>query len=268
MKHHPNKMGNVIGVNIGGVMVKRFALFTIVSVFLTASVGLAQTDIHYSIGFKYQYASWEYKDIYTYDESGDSSEFGSEMGHLYGPTASIGYEKFGVSISYLMGSWEYEKLTDYILYYDPGIGFYWVEDEVTLTTDRNDLVLTISYRVVPRVSLFVGYKYLTLKHEVTYQEHSQFDGESEYKGSGYGGGAAGSFPLTPKIQAYGTLGYMTVGGDFDGQNNLIVEGGLRMYFGTSPIFGSLGYRYESFDGSDEVNDSVLHGPILTIAFYR
>ena len=243
-------------------MAKRILVCSWLSLCLTAALAFAQYDVHYSIGLRYQYASWNtnqqyYKTLDDYN-NGVLTDFDSEMSHLYGPTASINYQKFGASITYLFGSWEFPKYPYWI--WD---GFNYDEDEVTETLKRADLVITVSYRVIPRLSVFVGFKSLSLEDEVKYRDYSDFDFTVESNGSGAGGGISGSLPLNRTLHGYATIGYMSLGGDLDTEN-LILEGGFRMYFGKTPIYGSLGYRYESFDSGD----TILSGPALTLAYYH
>ncbi len=253
-------------------MTKRIVLLTILSLVLTASFCVAQSNVHYSIGFRYQLSSWQLKDIYYYEseeayDNQDSTELDSDMGHMYGPVVSLSVDKFAFSVNYMMGSWEFEKQ-----YVDWGFD----DDYVTVKPKRSELILTASYKVLPRLMVFLGFKSLILKEEYEYAGYSEFNDETELKGTGYGGGLSGSVPLTPTLQGYGTLGYMSIGGDFkeyedvtgDPWGNLIFEGGIRLFLENTPIFGALGYRYESFTGSNVMNDAVLHGPILTVAFYK
>jgi len=233
-----------------------------------SALTFAQSAIHYSLGLRYELASWDYKDLYYYKSWDDAqndvkTEFGSEMGHLYGPTASINYQKIGFSVTYLMGSWEFPKFP--IWYTD---GTYIYEDEVTLTEKRSDLILTVSYQVIPRLSIFLGFKSLTLTDEYEFRDLTDANFDSTVSGSGIGGGLSGSYPFSSMFHGYATLGYLSLGGDYEGWGNLIVEGGIRLYLKNTPIFGALGYRYESFTGSDITNDAVLHGPILTVSFYK
>ena len=244
-------------------MAKHSIIIGILSIFLIASVAFSQSDVHYSIGLRYQMASWD-TDMQYYASLDDLlndvlTDFDSEMGHLYGPTASISYQKFGFSVTYLMGSWEFPS---YPYWYSDYFGNF-EEDEVTETFKRSDLIITVSYRVLPRLSVFVGFKNLKLTTEYKFAYNTDWNEEVDATGSGPGGGIAGSMPFSPTLHGYATIGYMDIGGDFETEN-LIGEGGLRMYFGSSPIFASLGYRYESFDGGD----TILHGPILTAAFYK
>jgi len=223
----------------------------------------AQGTVHYSIGVRYELASWDFKGAYYYKTWDDylndvRTEFGSEMGNLFGPTASISYEKFGFSVTYLLGSWKFPKYP-----YWWSDGFYIYEDEVTETSKRSDLVITASYQIIPRLSVFVGFKNLSLKTEYRFRDNTSFDSDATATGSGAGGGLSGSLPFTLRLHGYATVGYMKLGGDLDTEN-IIAEGGLRLYFGNAPLFGSLGYRYESFDSGD----TILHGPILTVAFYK
>jgi hypothetical protein len=249
-------------------MTKRTIFLVILSLALTASFCLAQGNVHYSLGFRYQLSSWQLKDVYVYETaeavlSGDSTELGSEMGHMYGPIVSLSVDKFAFSVNYMMGAWEFPK--QFTIVWD---GSAWDTDDVIVKPKRSELIVTASYKVLPRMMIFLGVKNLIMKEEYEYANYTEYNDEFEAKGTGFGGGVSGSLPLTPNLQGYGTLGYLSLGGDFEGWGNLIFEGGLRLFPRNMPIYGSLGYRYESFTGSDVMNDAVLHGPILTVAYYR
>jgi hypothetical protein len=230
---------------------------------LSAGLTFGQYDVHYSVGIRYQLASWDYKGIYTHDVNGDSSKLGSKTGNLFGPVLSISTQKISFSITYLLGSWKYDNIDTYIIFYDPYYGYFYDSDILGLTSKRTDLVITAAYQVIPRLSVFLGYKYLQLKHEFRYLNYPEVNEDVKGSGSGIGAGLSGSLQLAPKFHGYATLGYMHLGGDLDTEN-LIAEGGLRLYFGTTPIYGSFGYRYESFDSGD----TILSGPVLTVAYYH
>ena len=250
-------------------MVRTYIILIVLALCLMAPLAFAQqSDVHFAVGLRYQLGSWQVKDIYYYDSedalvNGDTTELGSEVGHMYGPMISISYQKFAVSFNYMMGSWEFPK--QYLFIWTP-LG--WDYDFAINTPTRNEMIVTLSYRVAPRIQVFVGYKYLTLKEKFEYDYYTEFDFEIENKGSGFGGGISASAPFSPTIHGYGTLGYMSIGGDFEGWGNLIAEGGIRLYLKNSPLYGAVGYRYEAFSESDTMNDAALHGPILTISYYK
>jgi hypothetical protein len=248
-------------------VIGRIVFLSALSVLATASLLMGQTsDLHYSLGLRYEMASWDldafyYKTLEDYN-NGVATEFGSEIGHLYGPTASLNYQKFGFSVTYLMGSWEYPTypMMWYIDYYSGDT----LQINETETWNRSDLVVTASYRLAPQLSVFVGFKSLTLEDEIEIEVAGIVaDTTTEVSGSGAGWGLAGSIPFTPQLHGYGTVGFMYIGGDLEVENH-IWEGGLRLYPQNMPFFGSVGYRYESFNGGG----TILHGPILTVAFYK
>jgi len=245
-------------------MLKSTIIASLMALGLLTATAYAQSDLHFSAGLRYQLSSWQVQDVYYYNsqeaaQNYDSTELGSEFGHLYGPIVSLSIQKFSFSVNYMMGSWEFPKqFVDLVFDTDDG----------TLTAKRSELIITASYQIIPRLMLFLGFKNLTLKEEFEFANYPEYNYDTENKGSGYGGGISGSYPFSPAIHGYGTLGYLSIGGDFDGWGNLIFEGGVRLFIKNVPVFGAVGYRYESFTGSGTMNDAVLHGPILTVAFYK
>jgi hypothetical protein len=118
-------------------MVKRILICTGLVLCFTAALAFAQYDVHYSIGLRYQFASWNTNQQYyksLEDLQNDVlTDFDSEMGNLYGPTASISYQKWGASMTYLIGQWNFPKYPYW--FYDPIFQNY-DQDEVTETFNR------------------------------------------------------------------------------------------------------------------------------------
>jgi hypothetical protein len=250
-------------------MLKRMLICSWLVLCLSAGLTFGQYDVHYSVGIRYQLGMWDFPDTEYYYKTAD--DFYNDVrtvrkmqtGNLYGPTASISYQKYGFSLTYLTGSWNLPTIrSGAVIPIDEYNGFQLYTD-FDQTFKRSDLVVTASYQIIPRLSAFVGYKNLTLKVENKFKDVPDANSEDKSTGSGVGGGLSGSLQLAPKFHGYATLGYMHLGGDLDTEN-LIAEGGLRLYFGTTPIYGSFGYRYESFDSGD----TILSGPVLTVAYYH
>jgi hypothetical protein len=257
-------------------MIKKAIFLCLLSILMTVPVVFGQkSNIHFQVGVRYQLASWNYKDATYYKSEDDllngvDTEFESEMGNIYGPTISVSYQKFGFSATYMMGAWEYPNQWVKIYHWYSSYN-QWIwddDDEMEYSIKRYDLVMTASYQVMPRLSVFLGFKNLIIKDKSSHGYYTSLDDEDTFTGSGVGGGLSGSYPFSPMFHGYATFGYLSLGGDYEGWGNLILEGGIRLYFKNTPIFAALGYRYESFTGSDTMHDAVLPGPVLTVAFYK
>ena len=146
------------------------------------SIPLAQaSDWTFSLGAQYWRPDWKYE-----KEGGFSDEF-SESGNVYGPTAFVGFRKFGFGINYFDGSFD-ENVSG-----------------KSESRDRKDLDVFVSYNFWTYLSAFVAYK--SLDFEKTAVEGSELTLKTKVDGLALG--LSSTFPFgTSNYFGYASAFYM------------------------------------------------------------
>lgn len=169
----------------------------------------------------------------------DTTGISSDTTMLIGPAveARLGQQGF-LEASYLFSTADYR----------------FSEALTTANVSRQDLDITIGYRVVPEFGLFAGYRYAVFDEELTGIKDTL---------SGPVMGVALRLPMDPWLAFYGKLFYLFTRFEQDDAGVLFredspgwgLEAGLKYEF-TKTFLGSIGYRHEANKGKEsDVTDA-------------
>ncbi|NQS97231.1 MAG: hypothetical protein HQ591_02145 [candidate division Zixibacteria bacterium] len=265
---------------------------TVLFLLVLASFTFAQTTIHWAVSGKLFLANWEntYTD-YVWDETeGDyvESNVTESMGTkpMMGLTVGLKRAKIGLSLTLFTGSgWGVEEEWTEVW------GDYTYMEFFDYEFSRTDLIFAASYSLTPRISLFAGYKNISLEEKYLYREKwddGLGDADSleaeytyDYSLGGVGFGVAFNYPVMPKLIPFANIGYFILGGEIEEEGlttdlssgNVTFELGAN-YVLTSNIIASASYRFESFattaefEGEEWDQDSAISGPSITLTYFK
>ena len=240
---------------------------------LTCVIGAsAQTKVHFAVGAKYWLASWN--TTYVDPITGNTEELDPATGSMIGLTGSLKVEKFGLNVTFFSGSgWEWtEEIGDFTGYDELGNYYeYYGSMSNKEELSRSDLILTVSYNIIPQLSLNAGYKStaytdkFSSSYDYDYDVYDPYgiyqgtyttagDNSEEYdiNGSGPGGGIGLNLPITKgKLSFYANLGYFSLGDDLE-TGDTIIDAGLNYILGSNWVISG-GYRYEAYEEEIHIN---------------
>lgn len=194
------------------------------------SAGDASSPWGGSIGVAYWYPDW----------SNDSIHFDSKTSGLFGPAGFIHYGRLGLGVQYFTGDFDLDF---------PGA-------ENTVTADRTDLDLMLSYRITRIFQFSVLYK------SIEYDWTQTYSVDSKLSGFGFGGGFNNIFSNNILLYGYGfympdldfeeDIGdFSSYSGDADGY---WIEAGIGYLIRDLNLVAKISYRLQSIDVDIESTD--------------
>ncbi len=207
---------------------------------ITASVAYAQegTETEVEAGLKFWFNDW------THDVPGSPS-ITSDTATLFGPTIEVKFpSQIFVEGSFLVSTSDYDFVD--------GTRF-----------DRQDIDLAVGYMIVPEFGVLGGYK------NSTFSERAGSDPGLKDTVSGPLIGIIGIAPVDESLSFYGKFDYLFTrfketgaGPTFEEDSpGWIFEVGVKFAF-TRGFAGTLGYKYETNEGSDSSVQDTFSGLTL------
>ncbi len=226
---------------------KRLIIFiTLIIILSSISFAQKEKDIFLSIGINYWPSKWEGKNF-------TSSGIG-----LFGLKTGIIYNKFGLGLVYLRGDYKLDLKGS----------------KKDADSTRQDFDFLILYQLIPKLSVTVGYKFLTYNYT-----HPSSDVTKTFHGPGIG--LSFYAPIgESNFSIYASTSYLPIlkmkdefkiPGSSKQINNYNVYGynfelGFSYDFENFPLSIDLGFRYQKISKSDiNLSDKFL-GAILDISY--